>query len=131
MKILKNVPIIVTEQLDELKQFYTGHFGFRPIFDSPGFLCLQSADGTVEFSLMRPEQGQPTFSPGPVTFCFEVDDPDAEHDRLRSAGVPVERELQDNPWGDRSFAVNDPIGLSIYLYKPIPQTGEWAQYVKE
>jgi uncharacterized glyoxalase superfamily protein PhnB len=39
-----------------------------------------------------------------------VDDVDAHFDRAREAGAQIERELADQPYGDRSYAAVDPEG---------------------
>ena len=36
MKIRKNMPIISTDELDDVRAFYTKHFGFKVTFDCPG-----------------------------------------------------------------------------------------------
>ena len=132
MKIKKLSPIVTTEKLDEVRAFYTQHLGFRVCFDYPGgYLGLQSAqDEAIVISFMTPcEQGQPYGGHG-VTLCLEVDDVDAEHERLSQAGAPIAVPLKDNPWGDRSFIAIDPVGVSVYVYSPIEMTEEFKQYVK-
>jgi len=44
---------------------------------------------------------------------MQVDGVDAWHDQLKVAGVPIARSLVDNPWGDRSFGINDPEGVRL------------------
>ncbi|MDJ0761561.1 MAG: VOC family protein [Myxococcota bacterium] len=132
MEIKKNTPLIVTDQLDALKNFYCEHFGFKPVFASDEFLCLQSNEAACEISFMmptcpdtQPHQGMA------VTFCFEVADVDAEHKRLAGRGVQIAQPPKDNPWGDRSTIAVDPIGIGVYIYQPIPPTEEYAKYIVE
>ena len=132
MKINRLSPIVTTEKLDEVRTFYTQHLGFRVVFDYPsGYLGLRSMqDEAIEISFMTPcEQGQPYGGHG-VTLCMEVDDVDAEHERLSRAGVSIVVPLKDNPWGDRSFISIDPVGVWIYVYSPIEMTEEFKQYFK-
>ncbi len=127
MRMNKLVPLVTTDKLREVKAFYRKHFQFEVIFENESYLGLRSpGEGGSEIGFMLPEGEQPLYAGQGLTFCFEVPDVDAEHDRLRSAELPVLRELQDNPWGDRSFIVSDPIGVAIYLYKPIPPSAEFA-----
>jgi len=43
MKIRKNMPIVSTEKLDDVREFYTKHFAFKVTFDCPEkFLGTQS-----------------------------------------------------------------------------------------
>ena len=41
---------------------------------------------------------------------LEVDDLEAERDRVRAAGWPVDEDLTARPWGLRDFRVLDPGG---------------------
>ncbi len=132
MQIKRIVPIVTTERLAEAKEFYVSHFGFRVAFESEDHLSLKSSkeDG-VEISLMRPKGNeQPLFDGKGIVYCLEVADVDAEHEKLMSGGLTDQRPPQDNPWGDRSFSVVDPCGITLYIYKPIPAEKEFKQYFK-
>ncbi|TMK40123.1 MAG: VOC family protein [Actinobacteria bacterium] len=50
--------------------------------------------------------------------AFFVDDPDAEHDRLRRAGAHVLAPPTDRPWGERTLHVADPDGNVVELTRP-------------
>ncbi len=127
MRMNKLVPLVTTDKLREVKVFYRKHFQFEVIFENESYLGLRSpGEEGGEIGFMIPEGEQPVYDGKGLTLCFEVSDVDAEHDRLRSAELPVVRELQDNPWGDRSFIVSDPIGVAIYVYKTIPPSAEFA-----
>jgi lactoylglutathione lyase len=47
--------------------------------------------------------------------AFFVDDPDAEHERLRRAGVQVLAPPTDRPWGERTLHLADPDGNVVEL----------------
>jgi lactoylglutathione lyase len=47
--------------------------------------------------------------------AFFVEDVDAEHARLRAAGVPVLAAPTDRPWGERTLHVADPDGNVVEL----------------
>ena len=133
MKINKLCPIVTTDQLADVCQFYTQHLGFKVSFDHPGgYLGLRSQSNPgIEIAFMAPcEQGHPYGGHG-VTLCLEVDDVDAEHQRLSQAGLTILVPLKDNPWGDRSFISVDPVGVSIYVYSPIEPTEEFKKCMKE
>ena len=38
---------------------------------------------------------------------------DAEFQRVKQLGIPIEIELRDEEWGDRHFAVVDPNGIGV------------------
>ena len=54
-------------------------------------------------------------------------DVDAEFARLKAAGVRILEELRDKAWGERSFVINDPNGVHVYIYKSIPPTPEYQE----
>ena len=54
---------------------------------------------------------------GNIMLGVAVADAQATHDALAAAGVAIARQLKDNPWGDRSFAVIDPNGVRVWVYQ--------------
>jgi lactoylglutathione lyase len=50
--------------------------------------------------------------------AFFVDDPDAEHERLRRAGVHGLAPPTDRPWGERTLQLADPDGNGVELTRP-------------
>jgi uncharacterized glyoxalase superfamily protein PhnB len=48
----------------------------------------------------------------PATFYVYVDDLDARFERVRAAGVKVDGEPQNMPWGDRAFTATCPSGYA-------------------
>ena len=127
MRIAKQIPLVSTNQLAEVKAFYTRHFGFRATLDVPEYLALVSEDGSVELGFMPPCEGAKAINGAGLTLCLQVQSADAEHSRIAPLGLRVTRSLQDNAWGDRSFVVEDPIGVSLYIHHPIPPTGKYGQ----
>lgn len=108
---------VVTERLRESKDFYVRLFGCEVVYESDWFVLLR-LDGT-ELGFMSPnlESQAPVFRPAfpgqGVWIAVEVDDVDAEHERVRALGVAVEVALRDEPWGDRHFVVVDPNGIGV------------------
>jgi len=126
------LPIITTEKLDAVRSYYETYFGFEVSFDYPGkFLGMKSTQNeALVISFMAPTEDCRPFSQG-ASLCFEVDDVDAQCERLTQMGLPIVVPLQDNPWGDRSFISVDPAGVSVYVYKPIEPTDEFKKCMKE
>jgi catechol 2,3-dioxygenase-like lactoylglutathione lyase family enzyme len=54
-----------------------------------------------------------------IDLSLEVRDADAWEDRLRRQGVQIVEEIEDKPWGHRSFGIEDPDGLRVTLYQVI------------
>jgi catechol 2,3-dioxygenase-like lactoylglutathione lyase family enzyme len=131
MQIKKSVPIFFTDQLASIKQFYTSKLGFVVAVDSPGFLGLKDPNNeAVELAFMKPEAHQIALKGGMMYLGIEVADVDAEYERLKKNGVQIDQPPVNNPWGDRSFMVQDPIGLTLYLNTPIEPAQEYKEYYK-
>ena len=132
MKFKKLTPIVTTKKINEVKAFYTDIFNFKVIFEMQEQHLSIAADGNedCEISFMIPAEGQEemTFPGKGLTYCFEVDNVDAEYDRLKDEGLAIVQPVQDNPWGDRSFILIDPVGIAIYIYQMIPVSEEFKQY---
>jgi catechol 2,3-dioxygenase-like lactoylglutathione lyase family enzyme len=59
----------------------------------------------------------PGVKPVNVVLSIEVGVVDEWHDELIQRGIPIARGLVDNPWGHRSFGIDDPDGLRIWYYQ--------------
>ncbi|MBL8236150.1 MAG: VOC family protein [Bryobacterales bacterium] len=116
---------IVTAQLTESQNFYTTRLGFQPVFVSDWYVHLKN--GPVEFGLMAATPESPAAPATAVWLSLGVANADAEHARLTAAGVPVEGEPQDHPWGVRSFVVRDPNGLGVSIGHTIPMNDEFMR----
>ncbi len=122
MQPKKFAPIVITEKLQEVKAYYVEHFGFSVDVENDQYLGLKAAgDAGIELSFMVPEgETLQRFQGHGLIHCFEVDDVDAEYARLQKRGLVMVQPPQDNPWGDRSTITVDPVGVNIYIYKPLP-----------
>jgi catechol 2,3-dioxygenase-like lactoylglutathione lyase family enzyme len=131
MQLKKTIPIVLVDELAVLKDFYTRQLGFVVTFDSPGYLGLRHPENEAcEIAFMLSERDQRPFAGG-LFLGLEVADVDAEHERLQRCGVVIEKGPTDNPWGDRSFTIHDPAGVTLYICTPIAPTAEFQQYYKQ
>ena len=64
--------------------------------------------------------GVPGVAPVNLVLTLFVDDAQAAHDQLQRAGAEIARGLEDTPWGHRSFGVDDPDGLRIWVVEVLP-----------
>lgn len=129
MKIRRMDTTISTDKLNESKEFYIKYFNFVLVFESDWYVELISPDNPcmgVSFALPQREVGE-FFNGKGVVLSFEVDDVDAEYQRLLFAGLEGCSEIQNKPWGERSFVVDDPAGVHLYIYTSIPPTPEYQQ----
>ena len=134
MKINRIVPVVSTKSLTESKEFYTKHFGFQILFDSDWYVQLASSqDGNLQIAFIVPNhKSQPPifqseFDGKGIFYTLEVDDADFELERLKKEGVEISLDIQDEPWGERHFAVKDPNKIILNVSQPIPPTGEFVQ----
>lgn len=130
MKTIELSTCFCTHDVDACRDFYRQHFAAKAIFDCGWYVNLRvGGDGpTVQF--MQPQGEMPTSSGTGVMLNFKVDDVDAEHTRLTKAGLQIAMPLEDHPWGDRGFSINDPIGNYVYIYSDREPTDEFKQYYK-
>jgi catechol 2,3-dioxygenase-like lactoylglutathione lyase family enzyme len=105
--------------------FYEDLLGMERLksWDRPGEepgIILRAGDGRT-FELFGPPSGgeQDDRIASGVEITMQVDAVDAWHDQLKAAGVPIARGRVDNPWGDRSFGVDDPDGVRLWFFQVI------------
>lgn len=132
MKVTSYYPVIMTNDVAATASFYQAHFGFTPLFTSDWYVHLQLADDpAVNLAVLdgrhetipEPARGQVV---GGMLLNFEVDDPDAIHDRLAAAGLPILLAPRNEDFGQRHFITSDPNGVLIDIVKPIPPSAEFA-----
>ena len=134
MKVNSYYPVVMTGDVAGTAAFWQAHFGFVPLFTADWYVHLQLENHpSVNLAVLDGQHSTiPAVGRGRVSgllLNFEVDDPDAVHDRLKTAGLPILLPLRDEAFGQRHFITSDPNGVLIDVVKPIPPTGEFvAQY---
>lgn len=117
MNLKKLYALVTVESFAGIKDFYCGHFGFSVSMEAPGYLNL-TGEGGAELAFMTQDADAPAaFGGKGLTLCLEVPDVDFEAARLAKEKVPVVVPLRDNPWGDRSVILRDPVGVHVYVYQ--------------
>ncbi|UGT58119.1 VOC family protein [Nocardia asteroides] len=102
-------------------RFLVDHLGFTEQMAADGFVSLARPDAGMNVIFLRTGLG--TFKPARIAgsagdgtlVVFTVEDIDAEYERLRAAGVPIETEIETEEWGERYFQMTDPNGIVIQL----------------
>lgn len=102
-------------------RFLIEHFGFTEKMSADGFVNLTHVDAGFDVVYLR--TGLDSFKPKRLggsageglLIAFVVEDIDAEYQRVRDAGVPIETPIETEPWGERYFQALDPNGLVIQL----------------
>jgi catechol 2,3-dioxygenase-like lactoylglutathione lyase family enzyme len=137
MKTTSYYPVIMTRDVMGSAAFYRRHFGFEALFTSDWYVHLQSAsDPAVNLAVLdanhetipEPARGHPVSG---LILNFEVEDVDAEHDRLVAAGLPILLPLRNEAFGQRHFITTDPSGVLIDIIKPIPPDDAYAAQYEE
>jgi catechol 2,3-dioxygenase-like lactoylglutathione lyase family enzyme len=131
MRATSYYPVIMTGDVAGTAAFYEQHFRFSAPYRSDWYVHLRSSeDPSVNLAVLDyRHESIPAEGRAPVAGLivnFEVADVDAEHDRLRAAGLPMLLGLRDEPWGQRHFITRDPNGVLIDVIKPIPPSAEYA-----
>lgn len=131
MKMTQYYPLIQVADVGRTAAFYAQHFGFRPLFESDWYVHLQS-EKNEEINLAVLQHDHESVPAGHrgatkgMILTFEVEDVDAEHERLCKAGVNVVQELRDELHGQRHAIYRDPNGILLDVITPIAPSEEFA-----
>ncbi|MCC5622323.1 VOC family protein [Nostoc sp. CHAB 5715] len=112
---------IVTSKLQESKEFYTKNLEFSVKFENEWFVLLER-DGR-ELAFMLPDlefQNQifrGEYSGKGLWLTVEVDDVEAEYERIQNLDVPIAVELRQEEWGETHFSIVDLNGIGIDFVK--------------
>ena len=124
-------PLRQVEDVTATAAFYKTHFDFISLFESDWYEHLQSKHNPeINLAILQhdhetiPEPGRGVTRN--LILTFEVNDVDAEHERLTSSGVAVVQELRDEPHGQRHAIYRDPNNLLIDVITPITPSEEFA-----
>lgn len=137
MKINSLYPVIMTEAVALSKAFWTDHFPFEVAFDSEWYVSLKAnQQPAFELALLDPDH--PTVPKafrgrfnGGLIINIEVDDVDAEYERLCKIGLPMHLPLRSEDFGQRHFITSDPNGVLIDVIKVIAPSAEYASQYDE
>ena len=137
MKVNSLYPVIMTEDMAKTKLFWTDHFRLEIVFDSEWYVSLKTyQQPSFELALLDPNHPsvpqafRRKFSGG-LIINVEVDDVDAEYERLRKVGLPMHLSLRSEDFGQRHFITSDPNGVLIDVIKVIPPSAEYASQYDE
>ncbi len=110
---------IITNKLQETKEFYTKVLNFGVVFENDFYLLLHTPKHSAELSFLQPNHPsqnpifQSPFNGKGVYLTIEVENVDEVYKEIKGKNVAIEIEIRDEPWGDRHFAITDPNGIGI------------------
>lgn len=131
MKITSYYPVLGVADVSRSVAFYRENFGFEAAFEADWYAHLYLPGETpVNLGLVAKDhetvpEGYRHQAEG-MLINFEVDDVDAEYQRLRKAGLPMVKDLVSEPFAQRHFITCDPDGVLIDVITPIPPAPEFA-----
>lgn len=119
--MLKSIyPLIVTDKLTEVKDFYLKVLGFKIVFESDWYIQLEKDNYQIAF-MIENAQNQPAllhnkYDGKGLIITLEFDDVDILFKNFPSKKSIIQN-LKDEEWGQRHFLVEDPIGIIIDIVK--------------
>ncbi|NNG02073.1 MAG: glyoxalase [Desulfobacteraceae bacterium] len=120
-----------TNKVEESRNFYVKYFDAKVTFDCGWYVNLEFGSKTSTLQFMSPQQPEHQLSNGAgLIYNFTVEDVDAEYETLTTAGLEVVVPLEEHPWGDKGFAVQDPNGISLYIYSEREPSEEFKPFFK-
>jgi catechol 2,3-dioxygenase-like lactoylglutathione lyase family enzyme len=112
MNIIRVVPDIKSDRIQESRDFYAGFLGFQIAMDMDWVITFVSpSNPSAQVTVMRSAESG-AFNP---QISIEVDDVDHVHDVAVQRNLKIVYPLSDEPWGVRRFFVVDPNGLVINI----------------
>lgn len=129
--------VFITNKLKETIIFYERYLKFTKVFESTFFVLLQSP-GEHGFYVGFMDETHPTSPPTPKAYngngsflTIQVSDSKAFYEEVKRLGGKLAYELNEEPWGQRRFALVDPNNLWIDVVEQIePKEGFWDKYIK-
>ena len=131
MKTLSLSTAFTTNKVEESRDFYVKYFGAKITFDCGWYVTLEFGSNLSTLQFMSPQQPEHKLSNrAGLMYNFAVENVDEEYKKLTADGLAVIVPLEDHPWGDRGFAIQDPNKISLYIYSEREPSEEFKQYTK-
>ncbi len=122
----------MTDKVTESRDFYVKYFGAKVTFDNGWYVNLEFGNNAAMLQFMSPQGPQHQLSKRDgLSFNFSVEDVDNEYKKFITAGFKPIFPLEDHPWGDRGFAIEDINGIQLYIYTDTEPEDEYKQYYKK
>lgn len=107
MTVLRIVANIATDNIADVRKFYSDLFGLDAVMDHGWLVTLASGERAITQIGIASEGGSGTPVPD---LSIEVDDVDDAYRRAKAMGCRVVYDLTDEPWRVRRFFIADPTG---------------------
>jgi len=122
---------IVTDDVPRLRDFYSNVLKTKCDNDDPNpsyveFVLGEEGAVLAIYSYEKQKQMFGNLSEVKtnrnVWLEFQVDDVEAEYNRLKALGVEIIKDITVQPWGNKSFYFRDPEGNPISFYEQVFET---------
>ena len=121
-------PVLVVDDLSEIRDFYEEIFGFQPVYFDPDFyLHLLHAESGVQLGFLKPDlANQPNFlhtktvAEGMV-ISIEVSDARSALAAAMQKKLNFAMDYKEESWGQNHFMVKDPAGLILDIVENVDQ----------
>lgn len=110
MTVLRIVANIATDNIAEVRKFYSDLFGLDTVMDHGWLVTLASGEKAITQIGIASEGGSGTPVPD---LSIEVDDVDDAYRRAKAMGCKFVYDLTDEPWHVRRFFIADPTGKVV------------------
>lgn len=131
MKAISLSAAFTTNKVEESRDFYIKYLGARVTFDCGWYVNLEFGNQSSTLQFMSPQQPEQQLSSGSgLMYNILVENVDQEYQKLTDSGLTVIVPIEDHPWGDRGFAIQDPNGISLYIHSEREPGEEFKQYFK-
>jgi len=128
IEINTTYPLLVTDNLAGLKDFYHNEFGFEAAFFDPGFyLHLQHPSSGSQIGFMLPSHpSQPKFlhpasDQKGVVISFDVSNAKQAFEQATARGLNIALAYTEEAWGQNHFIIRDPQGFMIDLVEYVSE----------
>lgn len=121
----KIYPLVITDKMAESVAFYKSNFDFVAVFEQDWYVQLLHEKSGAELAFMQPNvETQPAelhkkFAGNGIVLSLEVDDANAEWQRLKDKNLDIVVSLRDEEWGQRHFIVVDPAGVYVDIVQQL------------
>ena len=124
-------PVMVTLDIEAVKQYYETVFGFNAVFyDSDFYLHMVSPDSGAQLGFLLPDHAtqpeflRPVMSKEGYVISFEVKDAAQAYAEALKMQLDITMELKEEIWGQIHFMVQDPAGLRVDIVQHVEEAGK-------
>lgn len=123
-------PVMVTPNLEAVKQYYETIFGFNVVFYDPDFyLHLVSPNTGAQLGFLVPNHSsQPEFLQAVMptngyVISLEVKDAVIAYEEAKNLKLNIAMEIKEEAWGQVHFMLQDPAGFRVDVVQHLEVTG--------